>query len=150
VVDVLEAVRPHSRFGLDTSVFIYHIEASSSFSGAASQVLHHVGQHAATGITSVLTLTELLVQPLQSGRRGLAARYEALVRVMPNLVLADVDGEIARQAAVLRATYRLRTPDAVQVAACLAHGATAFVTNDIRLRRIDELAVIVLADYMDG
>jgi len=149
VVDVLEAVRPHSRFGLDTSVFIYHIETLSPFSGAASQVLQHVGRHAATGITSVLTLTELLVKPLQSRRRGLAARYEALVRVTPNLILADVDVEIARQAAVLRATYRLRTPDAIQVAACLAHGATAFVTNDVRLRRVDELAVIVLADYAD-
>lgn len=149
MVDVLEAVRPHARFGLDTSVFIYHIEAFSPFSGAASQVLQHVG-HAATGITSVLTLTELLVKPLQSGRRGLAARFEALVRVTPNLILADVDVGIARQAAVLRARYRLRTADAIQVAACLAHGATAFVTNDIRLRRIDELDVIVLVDYVDG
>ena len=150
MVDVLEAVRPHARIGLDTSVFIYHIEALSPFAGAPSQVLRHVGQHAATGVTSVLTLTELLVKPLQSGRRGLAARHEALVRVMPNLILADVDAEIARRAAVLRATYRLRTPDAIQVATCLAYGATAFVTNDIRLRRIDELAVIVLSDHVDG
>lgn len=150
MVDVLEAVRPHARFGVDTSVFIYHIEGLSPFSGAASQVLQQVGQHAATGITSVLTLTELLVKPLQSGRRGLAARYEALVRVTPNLILVDVDAQIVRQAAVLRARYRLRTPDAIQVAACLAHGATAFVTNDIRLRRIEELAVIVLADHLDG
>lgn len=147
---MLGAVRPHSRIGLDSSVFIYHIEALSPFSGGASQVFQHVAQHAETGVTSVLTLTELLVKPLQSGRRGLAARYEALIRMIPNLILADVDAEIARQAAVLRATYRLRTPDAIQVAACLAHGATAFVTNDIRLRRIDELAVIVLADHLDG
>ena len=150
MVDVLEAVRPHSRFGLDTSVFIYHIEALYPFSGAASQVLQYLGQHGATGITSVLTLTELLAQPLQSGRRGLAARYEALVRVTPNLILADVDAKIARQAGVVRVTYRLRTADAIQVAACLAHEATAFVTNDFRLRRIDELAVIVLADHVDG
>lgn len=83
-------------------------------------------------------------------RRSLAAHYEALLRVSPDINLAEVDAEIARQAAVLRATYRLRTPDAIQVAACLTHGATAFVTNDIRLRRIEELAVIVLADHMDG
>ena len=120
------------------------------FSSAASQVLRHVGQQAAIGVTSVLTLTELLAKPLQLGRRGLAARYEALLRVTPNLLLADVDAEIARQAAVLRATYRLRTPDAIQVAACLVHGATAFVTNDARLRRIDELTVLVLADHIDG
>jgi predicted nucleic acid-binding protein len=149
MVGVLDAVRPHARFGIDTSVFIYHVEAVAPFSRNASQVLRHMGPRTATGITSVLTLTELLVTPLRSGRRGLAARYEALIRVTPNLILADVDAEIAKHAAVLRAAYRLRTPDAIQVAACLAHGATAFVTNDIRLRRIEELAVIVLADHMD-
>ncbi len=150
MVDVLDAVRPHSRFGLDTSVFIYHIEEVSPLSDVAGQVLNLVGLRSVTGITSVLTLTELLVAPLQSGRRGLAARYEALLRLTPNLILADVDAEIATRAAQLRANYRLRTPDAIQVAACLAHGATAFVTNDIRLRRIEELAVIVLADHVGG
>lgn len=151
MVDVLDALEPHARFGLDTSVFIYHIEGSSPFSSAASKVLRHVGRQQATiGVTSVLTLTELLTRPLQLGRRGLAARYEALLRVTPNLVLADVDAEIARQAAMLRARHRLRTPDAIQVAACRVHGATAFVTNDTRLRRIDELTVVVLADHIDG
>ena len=147
---MLEVVRPHARFGLDTSLFIYHVEGSSPFSEAASQVLQCVGPNGATGITSVLTLTELLVKLLESGRRTLAERYEALIRATPNLILAEVDAEIARQAAVLRAKYRLRTADAIQVAACLAHGATAFVTNDRRLRRIDGLSVIVLGDYQDG
>jgi predicted nucleic acid-binding protein len=40
----------------------------------------------------------------------------------------------------------LRTPDALQIAACLAHGAEAFVTNDRRLRRVTEIEVKVLED----
>ena len=147
MVSLVEAIRPHGRLGLDTSIFIYHIEQGSPFSGAAGEVLQALNRRSASGVTSVLTLTELLVKPLQFGRRGLAARYEALVRATPGLTVVDIDAGIARRAAMLRATYGCRTADAVQVAASLEHGATAFVTDDTRLRRVRELAVIVLADY---
>jgi predicted nucleic acid-binding protein len=147
VVDLSAALLPHARFGLDTSIFIYHIQADSPFLDAADQVLERLKLGSATGVTSVLTLTELLVKPYEVSRRDLAARYEALVRAIPNLTIIDTDARIARQAAMLRAAHRLRTADAVQVASALECGATAFVTNDIRLRRISQLSVIVLADY---
>ena len=148
MVSVVTALRPHARLGLDTSVFIYHIEGGSPFAPLAGEVFHALNRRSVSGVTSVLTLTELLVKPLQLGRLGLAARYETLVRATPGLAVVDVDGGIARRAATLRTTYNLRTADAIQVAVSLEHGATAFVTNDIRLRRVRELAVIVLADHV--
>jgi predicted nucleic acid-binding protein len=149
VVSITEAIRPHERLGLDTSAFIYHIEAGTPFAGAAGQVLQTLNRRSVSGVTSVLTLTELLVKPLQVGRRGLAGRYEELVRSTPGLAVVDVDAWIARTAAALRATYNLRTADAIQVATAIEHGATAFVTNDSRLRRIRELTVIMLSDHVD-
>ncbi|MDQ3513791.1 MAG: type II toxin-antitoxin system VapC family toxin [Chloroflexota bacterium] len=144
-----EALRPHARIGLDTSVFIYQIEAATPFTTIAGDVLGHVARGSVQGVTSVLTLTELLVKPFQFGRSGLAVRYEALIRATPNLEIVDINTQIARQAALLRATYQLRTADALQIASSLEYGATAFVTNDFRLRRVDALAIIVLADYHD-
>lgn len=47
----------------------------------------------------------------------------------------------------IRAQYGIRVPDALQVAAALEMGATVFVTNDRRLSKLNELAVIVLDDY---
>ena len=143
-------MRSHARLGLDTPVFIYHIAAGPPFAVVAGQVLDQLKRRSTTGVTSVLTVTELLVRPLQAGRRGLAARYETLVRATPNLAVVDIDARIARRAAGLRANYGVRTADAIHVASCLEHGATAFVTNDTRLRRITELAVIVLADYVNA
>ncbi len=149
MVSLPEALRPHARIGLDTSVFIYQIEAETPFTTIAGDVLGHVARGSVQGVTSVLTLTELLVKPFQSGRSGLAVRYEALIRATPNLEIVDINTQIARQAALLRATYQLRTADALQIASSLEYGATAFVTNDFRLRRVDALAIIVLADYHD-
>jgi predicted nucleic acid-binding protein len=149
VVDLGSVVRHHGRVGLDTPVFVYQIERVAPFDAVAHQVLLQLRQGAATGVTSVLTFAELLVRPLRLGRRGLAARYEALVRATPNLTVVDINGGIARRAAALRAAYNLRTPDALQLAAAIEGGATAFVTNDRRLRRVEELDLIVLDDYLD-
>jgi predicted nucleic acid-binding protein len=77
-----------------------------------------------------------------------AREYEALLVHFPNLTLADVTRDVARRAAQLRARYRVRPADALQAATALVHGATAFVTNDRRLVRLEPvLDVIVLEDF---
>ena len=52
-----------------------------------------------------------------------------------------------RRAAELRAMHRLSAPDALQVAACLQHGATAFLTNDRKLRRVVEVEGLLLSEF---
>jgi len=62
--------------------------------------------------------------------------------------LLSIDAPMARRAVVLRAQYDIHVPDALQIAAALEAGATAFVTNDRRLSRVQELAVLVFDDYV--
>jgi predicted nucleic acid-binding protein len=66
----------------------------------------------------------------------------------PHLVLVDVTRDVARRAAQLRAHYRLRPAGALQVAAALDHGATAFVTNDRALARLNELLDVIVLENM--
>jgi predicted nucleic acid-binding protein len=50
----------------------------------------------------------------------------------------------------LRAKYKVSPPDALQVAACASFGAKAFLTNDKRLARLQELIdIIVLDDFLE-
>ena len=78
----------------------------------------------------------------------MAREYEVLLVHFPHLTLADVTRDVARRAAQLRAHYRLRPADALQVATALVHGATAFVTNNRRLRRLTPvLDIIILDDF---
>jgi len=58
-----------------------------------------------------------------------------------------VDAVLARRAVALRAQYDVRVPDALQIAAALEAGATAFVTNDRRLAKVRELQVLLFDDY---
>lgn len=97
----------------------------------------------------MLTLMEIAVKPLRLGRPDVAEEYEALLVSFPNLFIADLDRATMRVAADLRANHRLRPADAVQVAACIRRGATAFVTNDAGLRRVGEIQVLLLEDYIE-
>jgi len=66
-----------------------------------------------------------------------------------NLEVVDLDRDVIRQAARLRAEYRLRPPDALQISACLLGGAEAFVTNDHRIGQAREkLDVVILDEFI--
>jgi predicted nucleic acid-binding protein len=146
--DLAAMLGRHGRMGIDTSIFIYHLEASPRYAGVAGRALSALADGTYTGITSPLTLMELMVKPLQLGRPEVADEYELLLAGFPNLMITDIDRPAARRASELRATYRLRPADAIQVGTSLRHGATAFLTNDRDLRRIKELQVIVLEDFV--
>lgn len=148
MADLAAALRQHERIGVDTPIFIYHIEGTTHLAGLAGVALDEMAGGAFAGVTSVLTLMEIAVKPLQMGRPDVAEEYEVLLVNYPNLVIAAIDRPTARRAAVLRAEYRLRPADALQVAACLERGATAFLSNDRELRRIADLHVWMLADFV--
>ncbi len=102
-----------------------------------------------SGVTSVITVVEITVAPISLGRRDLEEQYFTALQWFPNLSLAEIGASIARKAAEIRARYRFLTPDAIQIAACMEHGATGFITNDRTLTRMAELDVLVLDDTDD-
>ena len=62
--------------------------------------------------------------------------------------MLDIDRRLSRYAAQLRAVLEVRTPDALQVAAALGSGCTAFVTNDRNLPSFETMKVLQLSDYL--
>jgi predicted nucleic acid-binding protein len=42
----------------------------------------------------------------------------------------------------------MRTPDALQIAVGTLYGATKFLTNDPDLKRVSEIKILVLDDYL--
>jgi predicted nucleic acid-binding protein len=92
----------------------------------------------------VISLTEGLVQPYRAGNVRLQQEYRDLLLHSENFQTLALDSAIAKSAADLRARYRLRTPDALQIATALSAGCEAFLTNDRDLDRVAELRVLVL------
>ena len=60
--------------------------------------------------------------------------------------LLPITQPILREAARLRATTKLRTPDALHAATALQAGCVLFVTNDVGFRGVASLPLVVLDD----
>ena len=135
--------------GIDTSIFIYHLEAHKKYSNLTHKVFSGIESGMWSGLTSVITLMELTVHPWKSERHDIARRYEALIVNFPNLKLVDIDRTISRRAAQLRARFNIQPADALQSATCLVHNASLFITNDSRLTRLEPvLDILLLDDYI--
>ena len=145
----VQKINSFSLVGLDTVLLIYHFESNPKYLPLTSELFAKIEAGAPSGLTSTITLLEIIVRPLAMGLPEVARKYEALLANFPNLEIVDLDRDIIRLAAGLRAGYRLRPPDALQAAASLVHGAGALITNDHRLKRLnDKLEVILLDEFL--
>jgi predicted nucleic acid-binding protein len=136
------------RIALDTSIFIYHMEANARYLALADAVFSWVEKAGHEAVTSTITMTELLVPSYRDKDENRVDAFYGLLTTYPKLRWIPPDLETADLAAQLRATYRLRTPDALQAATALRAQATGFLTNDPAFARIEELDTVVLDQYL--
>lgn len=130
--------------GLDTAPLIYLIEQNETYLRNVRAFFQAMSQGEFQVVTSTLTLTEVLVHPLRSGRLELAHQYREILLDQANLSIVPVSVAIAEVASELRATRNLRTPDAIQIATAIQEDATFFLTNDVRLTAVPDVTVLVL------
>lgn len=130
--------------GIGTSVLIYYVEENAQYVARVDALVAYATARDIEFVTSAISLLEVLVIPIRAGNRALAERYETLLARVVRLV--DVDRDQLRTAATLRAHHGVRTPDALQLAAALTTGCSAFVTNDLGLRDLPGLRVVQLRD----
>ena len=149
-----EALRGVTRIGVDSSAFIDYSTAAPRSIRTLTRVVERLSAGALEGVTTVLTLTEVLTYARVSGKADAEQRkaeedFEALLGAVRIVAVTEA---IARRAVDLRTRYRLATPDAVQLGTALEAGCQAFLTSDAGdfLRVAGEIRVIVPAKLTDG
>jgi predicted nucleic acid-binding protein len=144
VIKLDAALSGVTSLGLDTAPIIYFMEANPKYDDLVTEIFQRIDAGVIEGVTSVITLLEVLVMPLRSGDATLQLKYTDLLLHSLHLETHEITAKVVQRAADLRARYNLRTPDALQVAVVIEAGCQAFLTNDIALKRITELRVLVL------
>jgi len=140
----------HPRIGLDTSLFIYHLEAHARYAEFADFVFRTITKPRHSAVASTLTMTELLVGPYRKADDQRVNQYYALLTTYPNLEWVAPDLSIADLAAKLRADHNLRTPDAIVAATVAQARATGFITNDPVFKRLGTFETLHLDDLPGG
>jgi predicted nucleic acid-binding protein len=141
-------LRRHRRIALDTSVFIYQMEANERYLALTDAVFAWVERAGHEAVTSTITMTELLVPSYRDNDEHRVDAFYGLLSTYPNLRWIAPDLEAADLAAKLRAQYRMRTPDALQAATAIRENATGFITNDPGLVRIGGFETAVLDRFV--
>jgi len=134
---------------VDTAPVIYYIEAHAQFGPLAKEVGTAFQPGRVRAFSSVMTLAEVVAKPIEAGDEKLARRFAEFLKSGKNFSLVEISAGIAERAGRLKGRHAsLRTVDAVQIAAAVHVGAEAFITNDVRLRKIREVKIVVLRDYL--
>jgi len=143
-VKMTDALRGVRQLAVDTSPLIYFIEKHPTYFDRMVVIMQAIDAGAIAGVSATIALTEVLVHPLKIGDAGLATSYETILTGSRSFRLEPMTTQIARRAAGLRAQYNLRTADAIHMATALEIGCDAFLTNDLGLKRVTTLRVLIL------
>ena len=133
---------------IDTAPVIYFIEENPKYRNVIHPVFVEIDLGNIEAITSTITLLEVLVHPLRVGNETLAGKYREILLFSEGLTTIEILHEISEIASRLRAKYSIRTPDAIQIAVGIRYGASKFLTNDPDLKKVSDIEVLVLDDYL--
>ena len=132
---------------LDTCGFIYSVEHIEPYHTLLEPMWRQAQAGQFTIASSDLTVLETLVKPLREGDTVLERLFCELFDAN-EVSLIPAPRPLWEEAARLRATTGLKTPDALHAAAALYAKCTLFVTNDGAFRRVNNLPVVVLDDLL--
>ncbi|MDZ8023803.1 MAG: type II toxin-antitoxin system VapC family toxin [Nostoc sp. DedQUE01] len=132
---------------IDTPVVIYSVEWNPDYYSLLQPLWLKFQTGEIQIISSELILMETLVLPLKNNDTFLLNAYEELL-LSENMQLVPINQSILRQAANIRATTNLKTPDAIHAATALSVNCNQFITNDKGFRNVPSLAVIILSEVL--
>jgi len=143
VIKIAAALANVRELFLDTAPIIYHVEGNLAYQPLTDQVFQTIRAGTLSAVTSPITLSECLVHPYRRSDMALAQKFRNVITAGVNTRYVGVDA-VAERAAEIRAHYNLKLADSFQVAAAIAAGCDAFLTNDTALKRVNGITILAL------
>ena len=143
---VNNAIQGIRRLFLDTVPIIYYVENHPNYYELTQVIFDGIDEGLLLGVTSPITLSECLVYPYKLGLIALAQDFIYLIVDGENINFVLIDEDIGNLAAQMRARYNLSLTDALQIATAIQSNCDAFLTNDLQLKRVNELSILVISE----
>lgn len=124
---------------IDSAPIIYFLEGHPKFGPRFRPLFEAQATGRLRFAVTTITVAEVLTGPIQMGNDELARRYRT---ILESWRVVELTADIAEAAARLRASLRLKLPDAVQAASALSVNAAALATHDRDFSRLRSLPVI--------
>ena len=143
---VNNAIQGIRRLFLDTAPIIYYVENHPNYYELTQVIFDGIDEGLLLGVTSPISLSECLVYPYKLGLIALAQDFIYLIVDGENINFVLIDEDIGNLAAQMRARYNLSLTDALQIATAIQSNCDAFLTNDLQLKRVNELSILGISE----
>jgi predicted nucleic acid-binding protein len=149
VAALQQTLLSHKLLCIDTNVLIYLLDNHPHYVELSATIMRAIETGQVLGVTSMLTLAEVLTQPARMGNHQVLQDYELYLTNFPNLTLQPVDAAVAREAVRVRGAYKVKLPDAIQLATARLTNADGIISNDKDWRgKTGAAALLLLDDYL--
>lgn len=136
-----------SKVFLDTTPLIYLLEDDVNFGKKTEKIFAQLAHQNKKLVSSVITCTEFFVQPC---RENNLIRIQAFWEFVQEceMPLFSIDMEIALKAATIRAEYKFKAMDSLQLATACVNGCELFLTNDKQLKQFTEIKCVTVEEWI--
>jgi predicted nucleic acid-binding protein len=131
---------------LDTAPIIYYVENHPNYYELTKVIFDKIDQGLLLGVFSPISLSECLVYPYKLGLTTVIQDFIDLIVYGENVDFISIGEDIGKLAAQMRAKYNLSLTDALQIATAIESHCDVFLTNDLELKRVNELSILVLSE----
>ena len=135
-----------SKIYFDTTPLIYFLDDEKPFSDKVATFICGHQNKDDFYLTSTITDAEYLVFPYKNQNSDKIKAYEAFLLDF-SFQIVEPNRVITKQAAKLRAKYRdIKGMDSIHLATSIYFNCDIFLTNDIQLRQVKEVNVLLVDD----
>lgn len=127
---------------VDSAPIIYFLEDRRLLADRYAPVFSRAAEGDIGIVISTITLAEVLCGPLAAGHEALAEQYRIALTEGNGWTVHSVTDTLAVTAARVRVKYRLRLPDAIQLATVIEAGGYALITHDRDFRRVRDVRIL--------
>ena len=94
-VNIEATLKGLSRIAIDTAPLIYFVEQHPAYFEQMLLVMKQIDEGTITGMTSVITLTEVLVLPIRENKEALTTQYERVLSGSRNFLSCATQSRIS-------------------------------------------------------
>lgn len=130
------------QIAVDSMIIIYLLEKDPRYWKIISDILANAHRI----IFSTLVLGEVLAGFYETNNLPEANNFMNFVKTRSNIYIQDFDTQTAIEFAKLRSQTKISAPDCIHLASALTAHAEVFLTNDKRIKSVDNVSVMFLDD----
>ena len=131
---------------LDTAPLIYFLEEESSENTRVRQIFLSLSEQIDQVVLSTITCMEYLVLPYRMKDEKAIQSFWAFIQDA-EVDVRPVDMKIALKAAEIRAEYKFKAMDSLQLATACMSGCDLFLTNDKQLKQFKEISCVTVEEW---